>query len=239
MPKLPIASLSRNQRTDGPVGRGSRYCDSIATVRLEPVARHRVTRCADPGAEALGIGGDGERRLGHVDSIAIRPLLKFPGIDYVGEISDGDKQAFLGGAMALLFPIDWPEPFGLVQIEAMACGTPVIAWRRGSVPEVVDHGVTGAIVETVEEAVAAVETVRSLDRKAVRERFESRFSVERAARDYVRVYESLAEPILLCGGGVRAGAEAKPRALTAHPIVARPAAVRSRGSRPSRSLDDP
>jgi glycosyltransferase involved in cell wall biosynthesis len=74
---------------------------------------------------------------------AIRPLLKFPGIDYVGEISDGDKQAFLGGAMALLFPIDWPEPFGLVQIEAMACGTPVIAWRRGSVPEVVDHGGPG------------------------------------------------------------------------------------------------
>jgi glycosyltransferase involved in cell wall biosynthesis len=121
---------------------------------------------------------------------AIRPLLKLPGIDYVGEINDRDKQAFLAGAMALLFPIDWPEPFGLVQIEAMACGTPVIAWRSGSVPEVVDHGVTGFIVETVEEAVAAVKTVRSLDRKAVRKKFESRFSVERAAHNYVRVYES-------------------------------------------------
>jgi hypothetical protein len=103
------------------------------------------------------------------------------------------------------------------------------------VPEVVDHGVTGAIVQTVEEAIAAVETVRSLDRKAVRERFESRFSVERAARKYIRVYEFLAEPILLSGGGARAGAEAKPRASTAHPIVARPATVKSRGSRPSRA----
>jgi glycosyltransferase involved in cell wall biosynthesis len=154
----------------------------------------------------------------------IRPLLKDPGVEYVGEINDRGKQAFLAGALALLFPIDWPEPFGLVQIEAMACGTPVIAWRRGSVPEVIDHGVTGLIVESVEEAVAAVETVRSLDRKVVRKRFEKRFSIERAARDYVRVFQSFgAEPILLSRGGARAVAEAKPRATASRAISGSPA----------------
>jgi glycosyltransferase involved in cell wall biosynthesis len=154
----------------------------------------------------------------------IRPLLKGPGIDYVGEINDRDKQALLAGATALLFPIDWPEPFGLVQIEAMACGTPVIAWRSGATPEVVDHGVTGLIVETVDEAVAAVEKVRSLSREAVRERFEKRFSIERVARDYVRVFQSLrAEPILLSRGGARAGAEAKPRAAAARTFSGSPA----------------
>jgi glycosyltransferase involved in cell wall biosynthesis len=98
--------------------------------------------------------------------------------------------------MALLFPIDWPEPFGLVQIEAMACGTPVIAWRRGSVPEVIEHGQTGFIVDGIDEAVAAVENVRKLSRVAVRRGFEKRFSIERVGRDYIRVYQSLAdEPI--------------------------------------------
>jgi glycosyltransferase involved in cell wall biosynthesis len=132
----------------------------------------------------------------------IRPLLKEPRIDYVGEITDGEKQAFLGGAMALLFPIDWPEPFGLVQIEAMACGTPVVAWRKGSVPEVIEHAATGYIVEDMREAVAAVENVGALSRETVRRGFEKRFSIERVAREYVRVYESLgAEPILLHRGG--------------------------------------
>jgi len=126
---------------------------------------------------------------------AIRPLIKGPGIDYIGEINDSEKQAFLGGASALLFPIDWPEPFGLVQIEAMACGTPVIAWRCGSVPEVIEQGVTGFIVEDIDAAVDAVHKIRSLGRKSVRKRFEQRFAVERVAHDYVRVYESLgAEP---------------------------------------------
>jgi glycosyltransferase involved in cell wall biosynthesis len=121
----------------------------------------------------------------------IRPLLRDPLIEYVGEINDSEKQAFLGGAMALLFPIDWPEPFGLVQIEATACGTPVIAWRKGSVPEVVEHGVTGFIVEAIDEAVSAVEMARSISRDAVRRSFERRFSIERVARDYVQIYESV------------------------------------------------
>jgi glycosyltransferase involved in cell wall biosynthesis len=124
----------------------------------------------------------------------IRPLLAHPGIEFIGEIGEQQKQAFLGGARALLFPIDWPEPFGLVMIEAMACGTPVIAWRQGSVPEIVDHGVTGFVVDDIDEAVAAVERIGTLDRLAVRRRFEQRFTAERMARDYVRIYESLAAP---------------------------------------------
>ena len=90
----------------------------------------------------------------------IEPLLDHPLVEFVGEIGDAEKAAFLGGALALLFPIDWPEPFGLVMIEAMACGTPVIAFRRGSVPEVIEHGVTGFVVDSVEEAVEAVRDAR-------------------------------------------------------------------------------
>jgi glycosyltransferase involved in cell wall biosynthesis len=142
----------------------------------------------------------------------IRPLIQGPGVEYIGEVNDSEKQAFLGGASALLFPIDWPEPFGLVQIEAMACGTPVVAWRRGSVPEVIDEGVSGFMVEDIDEAVAAVHKARSLSRQAVRDRFDQRFTIERVAHDYVRVYNSLAaEPILLAIGGTPGrGAEVRP-----------------------------
>lgn len=125
----------------------------------------------------------------------IRPLLDEPRIEFVGEIGEHKKQRFLGGAKAVLFPIDWPEPFGLVMIEAMACGTPVIAWRCGSVPEVIDDGVTGFIVDSIDEALTAVDRSGSLDRLAVRSRFEERFTVERMARDYLRVYETLARPV--------------------------------------------
>ncbi|HJU18689.1 MAG TPA: glycosyltransferase family 4 protein [Stellaceae bacterium] len=118
----------------------------------------------------------------------IKPLLKDPLIDFLGEIGEDEKGAFLGDAMALLFPIDWPEPFGLAMIEAMANGTPVIAMRRGSVPEIIDHGVTGFIVDTVEEAAAAVPRAKDLDRTMVRRRFEERFSAGRMARDYVALY---------------------------------------------------
>jgi glycosyltransferase involved in cell wall biosynthesis len=135
----------------------------------------------------------------------IRPLLRDPRVEFVGEVSDGEKQALLAGAMALLFPIDWPEPFGLVQIEAMACGTPIIGWRSGSVPGVIEHGQTGFIVDGLDEAVAAVEKARTLRRLAVRRGFEKRLSIERVGRDYIRVYQSLAhEPV---GGGARPGVE--------------------------------
>ena len=103
-------------------------------------------------------------------------------VEYVGEIGDSEKAEFLGEARALLFPIDWPEPFGLVMIEAMACGTPVVAFRSGSVPEIVDDGVSGFIVNTVDEAVHALERVDELDRAKVRQNFERRFTVERMVR---------------------------------------------------------
>jgi glycosyltransferase involved in cell wall biosynthesis len=118
----------------------------------------------------------------------IRPLLRDPLIEFIGEIGDLEKGAFLGDALALLFPIDWPEPFGLAVIEAMATGTPVIAFGRGSVPEIVEHGVTGFIVNNVNEAVAAVPLAKELDRNAVRRRFEERFSVGRMVRDYLARY---------------------------------------------------
>jgi glycosyltransferase involved in cell wall biosynthesis len=121
----------------------------------------------------------------------IKPLLKDPRIEFIGEIGDSDKGAFLGDATALLFPVDWPEPFGLAVIEAMANGTPVIAFGRGSLPEIVEHAVTGFLVENVDEAVAAVPLAKALDRAAIRRRFEERFSVERMAREYVALYETV------------------------------------------------
>jgi len=118
----------------------------------------------------------------------VRPLLSDPDIDFVGEIAEEDKDAFLGNALALLFPIDWPEPFGLVMIEAMARGTPVIAFAGGSVREVVENGLTGFVVGEISEAVRAVERVSSLDREAVRTEFERRFTADRMARDYAELY---------------------------------------------------
>jgi glycosyltransferase involved in cell wall biosynthesis len=123
----------------------------------------------------------------------VQPLLRHPLVEYVGEIGEGDKDVFLGHAAALLFLVDWPEPFGLSMIEAMACGTPVIAYRRGSVPEVIDDGVTGFIVDSLEGAVGAVEEVASLSRRRCREVFEERFSATRMAHDYVRIYRQLVE----------------------------------------------
>src|SRR5947208_11148261 len=123
----------------------------------------------------------------------IVPLLSDPGVEFIGEINERSKAEFLGEAHALLFPIDWPEPFGLVMIEAMACGTPVLAFRQGSVSEIIDQGVTGAIVDTMEEAVLMLPRVLALDRRAVRRRFEQRFSSARMAADYVGVYRALLE----------------------------------------------
>ena len=129
----------------------------------------------------------------------IAPMVRaHPNVEYIGEINDREKGAFLGNARGLLFPIDWPEPFGLVMIEAMACGTPVIAFKCGSVPEVVDDGVTGYIVRSIDHAVAAVKRLGEIDRETVRAVFEQRFTAERMARDYLSIYRSLP--------GVRMGA---------------------------------
>jgi len=123
----------------------------------------------------------------------IEPLLTQSHVEWVGEISDQQKNEFLGNAYALLFPIDWPEPFGLVMIEAMACGTPVVAYDRGSVPEVMENGVTGFIVNEIEQAVEAVGRVRDLSRARCREVFEKRFTASRMASDYINVYTRLAD----------------------------------------------
>src|SRR5579863_2577523 len=123
----------------------------------------------------------------------INPLIKASHSEYIGEISDAEKSEFLSGAMVLLVPIDWPEPFGLVMIEAMACGTPVIAYNRGSVPEIIDDGLTGFIVEDEISAVSAVDRLSRLDRGAIRKQFERRFTARRMALDYLAAYRSLME----------------------------------------------
>jgi glycosyltransferase involved in cell wall biosynthesis len=122
---------------------------------------------------------------------AILPLLDGPSVEFIGEINEREKTKFLGEASALLFPVDWPEPFGLVMIEAMACGTPVLAFRGGSIPEVIDVGVTGNLVESEEEAIAALPAILSYDRRAVRQRFEQRFTATRMAQNYVSTYRRL------------------------------------------------
>lgn len=146
-------------------------------------------------AQALGVRIKIAAKIDKVDEAyfreSIAPLFNQPGVEYIGEIDERSKSEFLGQASALLFPIDWPEPFGLSMIEAMACGTPVLAFRCGSVPEIVDPGVTGMIVDTMDEAIRVLPQVLALDRRAVRQKFEQRFSAARMAKDYAQVYRSL------------------------------------------------
>jgi len=124
----------------------------------------------------------------------IHPLINGnPLVDYIGEIGDHEKSEFLSGAIGLLLPIDWPEPFGLVMIESMACGTPVIAYNRGSVPEVIDDGITGFVVEDELSAIAAVDRLSQLSRTKVRQQFETRFTARRMALDYLAAYRDLME----------------------------------------------
>jgi glycosyltransferase involved in cell wall biosynthesis len=123
----------------------------------------------------------------------VEPLLNDPHVEWVGEITDKQKNEFLGNAYALLFPIDWPEPFGLVMIEAMACGTPVIAYPRGSVSEVIDEGKTGFIANDLDSAAEAVRRVPDLDRRVCRSVFETRFTASRMADDYLKLFEQMAQ----------------------------------------------
>jgi glycosyltransferase involved in cell wall biosynthesis len=137
----------------------------------------------------------------------IEPLLSTPGVEYLGEVDDQQKRDLLADARALLFPIDWPEPFGLVLLEAMASGTPVLAFRGGAVEEILEGGVTGMVVDTVDQAVSVLPAVLALDRGRCREEFERRFSARRMARDYVRVYERLTDATRrVTASGWRAGA---------------------------------
>ncbi len=153
-----------------------------------------ATRCGIP----LKIAAKVDRADQDYYDELIRPLIdNNPLVDYIGEISDREKSDFLSGAIGLLVPIDWPEPFGLVMIEAMACGTPVIAFNRGSVAEIIDDGITGFVVEDEISAVSAVDRLASLDRTEIRKVFEQRFTARRMALDYLAAYRSLmdaAEP---------------------------------------------
>jgi glycosyltransferase involved in cell wall biosynthesis len=121
----------------------------------------------------------------------VRPLLEKPRIEFIGEINEREKNDFLGQARALLFPINWPEPFGLVMIEAMACGTPIVAFGHGSVPEIIEHGVSGFVVENVAEAIAAVRNIDAIDRANCRRAFMARFSARKMAEGYLKVYRNL------------------------------------------------
>jgi glycosyltransferase involved in cell wall biosynthesis len=149
-----------------------------------------ATRCGIPLRIAAKVDRDDQE---YYDEI-IRPLIeRNPLVEYIGEIGDPEKSEFLSGAIGLLVPIDWPEPFGLVMIEAMACGTPVIAYNRGSVAEIIDDGLTGFIVEDDTSAVASVDRLSGLSRPAIRKQFEARFTARRMALDYLAAYRGLME----------------------------------------------
>jgi glycosyltransferase involved in cell wall biosynthesis len=206
--ELPLVSISRSQR--GPLpharwvgnvyhglpeglhrqGEGGDYLAFVGRVSAEKGIDKAIEIAARVG-RPLKIAAKIDRADREFFDQKIRPLLAQPHVEFLGEIGEEDKGKLLRGAHAMLFPIDWPEPFGMVMIEAMACGTPVIAFRRGAVPEVLDEGVTGFIVDTVDEAVRAVERVASLSRTAVRRKFEERFSSARMARDYLEIYRQL------------------------------------------------
>jgi glycosyltransferase involved in cell wall biosynthesis len=146
-------------------------------------------------ARAAGLPLKIAAKVDRVDEVYYRAeiehLLQQPGVEYIGEIDDRRKNTFLGEARALLFPIDWPEPFGLAMIEAMACGTPVLAFSKGAVAEVIDEGVTGHVVDSMDQAHAMLGAVLALDRRRVRQRFEERFTAARMVRDYVKIYQHL------------------------------------------------
>jgi glycosyltransferase involved in cell wall biosynthesis len=160
--------------------------------RISPEKRpDRAIAIAQAASMPLKIAAKVDRADREYFESRIKPLLGQPGIDFIGEIGDDQKAEFLGNAVACLAPIDWPEPFGLNMIEAMACGTPVIAFAHGSIPEIIDPGVSGIIVKSVEEAVLAVERVKKMPRAACRHAFEQRFTARRMAQDYLKLYEQI------------------------------------------------
>ena len=183
-----IMACRRNCSLRNPQSRGIwRFLAALRRRRRVDRAIRIAKRCGIP----LRIAAKIDRVDQDYFDERIRPLMDPPHVEYIGEISDREKSEFLSGAIALLVPIDWPEPFGLVMIEAMACGTPVIAFNRGSVPEIVDDGVTGFIVEDETSAVGAVDRLSQLIAQRVRERFEQRFTARRMAIEYIAAYRHL------------------------------------------------
>ena len=180
---LPVESLKFNAEP------GS-YLAFLGRISPEKGVDHAIAIAREAGIE-LKIAAKVDRVDQAYFDAVIKPLLNGPGVDFIGEINHSEKSAFLGGAMALLTPVQWPEPFGLVMIEAMACGTPVIGYPRGSVPELVKDGVSGFIVNSVQQAAEAVQAVPTLGRQRCRDYFERRFSATRMAEDYVGVYNRL------------------------------------------------
>jgi glycosyltransferase involved in cell wall biosynthesis len=180
---LPVRLLTPNLRS------GS-YLAFLGRFTPEKGA-HVAIRLAQKAQLPLRIAAKIPRQQSHYFKERIEPLLDGAQIEFVGEVNERQKQDFLGNAIAVLFPIDWPEPFGLVMIEAMACGTPIIAWRRGSVPEIIEDGVTGFIVENEEEAIEAIERVPDLDRRRVRAAFERRFTARQMAECYRRSFQKV------------------------------------------------
>lgn len=170
-----------------PDGRYLAFLGRISPEKGPDRAIRLATRCGLPLKIAAKVDSGDAVYFGEV----VRPLLNNPLIEFIGEIGEERKSDFLGNAIALLFPIDWPEPFGLAMIEAIACGTPVVAWNRGSVPEVIDDGITGFIVNSEEEALQAIARCAQIDRRQVRAVFEQRFTASTMARNYLRVYENL------------------------------------------------
>lgn len=213
-PAMPLVSISDSQRTPMPpmnwrgtvyhglpsnslhfqplpAGGDDRYLAFLGRIAPEKRPDRAIEIAAQAGMR-LKIAAKIDRVDQDYWDEVIAPLVSSnPNVEYIGEIDESQKSAFLGNAEALLFPIDWPEPFGLVMIEAMACGTPVIAFECGSVPEIVTDGATGFVVRNIAEAVAATHRIGTIDRKRVRASFDERFTVRRMADDYVRVYQAL------------------------------------------------
>jgi glycosyltransferase involved in cell wall biosynthesis len=211
-PHMPLVSISNAQR--GPMPDGVNWLSTIYhglptevcpfnpkggdylafLGRISPEKRpDRAIEIAKRAGVKLKIAAKVDKADQDYFDEVIEPLLDHPLVEFIGEINEHQKVEFMGNAMALLFPIDWPEPFGLVMIEAMSAGTPVIAWRHGSVPEVMSDGVSGAIVSSMDEAVAAVERVRQIDRQQVRSYFESRFTATHMANGYLEAYNAMIE----------------------------------------------
>jgi len=206
---MPIISISNSQRRPlpqanfvktvphglpenlhGPGDQTPSYLAFLGRISMEK-RPDRAIRIARAAGILLKIAAKVDRADHEYYDAIIKPMIAEGGVEMVGEIGDSEKSDFLSGAVGLLMPIDWPEPFGLVMIEAMACGTPVIAFNRGSVPEIIEDGITGFIVEDEISAIAAVSQLGSLSRTRVRARFEARFTARRMAQDYLSCFRAL------------------------------------------------